>query len=92
MAGFRPSPTPPSSLVTLGIVMSATRVSSDVHDALVRRSFAELTFMREFGQNRTDSRGDLYGDHPSTLYFSRATQTVFRRKCTAILGLLAPLN
>ncbi|KAI4864432.1 hypothetical protein F4820DRAFT_333931 [Hypoxylon rubiginosum] len=51
--------------------------SSDVQDALVRRGFAELAFMREFGQNNTSSRDHLYSGFPSTLYFSRAATASF---------------
>ncbi|KAI6088372.1 hypothetical protein F4821DRAFT_234408 [Hypoxylon rubiginosum] len=51
--------------------------SSDVQDALVRRGFAELAFMREFGP----------AGRPSSLYFSRAATASFPSEINRDIGI-----
>ncbi|KAI1773846.1 hypothetical protein F4818DRAFT_104691 [Hypoxylon cercidicola] len=62
--------------------------SSDVQDALVRRGFAELAFMREFGQSNAGSRDPLYAGLPPALYFPRAATASFPSDLTRDTGLV----
>ncbi|KAI0157176.1 hypothetical protein GGR52DRAFT_192998 [Hypoxylon sp. FL1284] len=61
--------------------------SSDVQDALVRRGFAELAYMPDFGQSQTTSQHSLYAGLPSTLYFSRVATASFPSELNRDAGL-----